>query len=118
MRKSLITGPFRSFFDRFRLLLRLGPVAVAVDRPEVAIVVGPAMGQGQDVVDLMRFTHPTQARTLIATAYVLITLQDALTLASPRAPATARTLTGSPGLGLLSCQLRMSVAVTVGIAVQ
>ena len=80
---------FRSFFDRFRLPLRLRLVAVAVDRPKVVVIVRTAVGQGQDVVNLMRLADATEMGAVITPTEVLISLQDSLTLAAPGATTTA-----------------------------
>jgi hypothetical protein len=80
---------FRSFFDRSRLLLRLGLVAIAVDRPQVVVIVGAAVGQGHNVVNLMRFADAAEPGAVVTPTEVLISLQDSLTLATPRSTATA-----------------------------
>jgi len=64
-------------------------VAVAVDRPKVIVIVRAAMGQGHDVVNLMRFSNAAKFGAVVAPAKVLISLQDSLTLAAPGATATA-----------------------------
>lgn len=64
-------------------------MAVAVDRPKVVVIVGTAVGQGHNVVNLMRFADATELGAVITTTEVLISLQDSLTLASPRATTTS-----------------------------
>jgi hypothetical protein len=80
---------FRSLFDRFRLPLRLRLVAVAVDRPKVVVIVRAAVGQGHDVVNLMRLADATELGAVITPTEVLISLQDSLTLAAPGSTTTA-----------------------------
>ena len=64
-------------------------MAVAVDRPKVVVIVGTAVGKGHNVVNLMRFADATELGAVITTTEVLISLQDSLTLASPRATTTS-----------------------------
>ncbi len=98
--------------------LRLGLVAIAVDRPQVVVIIGPAVSQGHDVVNLMRFADAAEPGAVITQTEVLISLQDSLTLAPPRATATARPLTCRPGLGLFGSQIGMAIAVPIGVSVQ
>jgi hypothetical protein len=98
--------------------LRLGLVTVAVDRPKVVIIVGAAVGQGNNVVNLVRFSDPAEPDAVVATAEVLVALQDPLTDAAPGPATSAGPLAGGPGLGLLGSQLGVSVAVAIGVAVQ
>lgn len=69
--------------------MRLGLVAIAVDRPQVVIIVGAAVGQGHDVVNLVCFSDAAKLGAVVTPAKVLISLQDSLTLAPPRATTTA-----------------------------
>lgn len=64
-------------------------MAVAVDRPKVAIIVRPAMGQGHDVIHLVRLSDATELGAVVATTEVLVALQDSLTLAPPWTTTTA-----------------------------
>ena len=64
-------------------------MAVVVDGPKVAVIVRAAMGHGQDVVNLISLANPPQSGAVVAPAQVLISLQDSLTLATPRSTATA-----------------------------
>lgn len=57
-----------------RLPLRLLLVAVAVDRPKVIVIVRAAMGQGHDVVNLMRFSDAAKSGAVVAPAKVLVSL--------------------------------------------
>ncbi len=63
--------------------LRLDLVAVAVYGSEVAVIVRAAVGQGYDVVNLVRFSDPAEPDAVVATAEVLVALQDPLTDAAP-----------------------------------
>lgn len=99
-------------------MLRLGLVAVMVDRPQVARIVCSAARDGQDVVDLVRLADPPEPGAVIAPAQVLVPLEDLAPQATPRPTSSARTLTCRPGLGLLGCQVGMTIAVAIGIAVQ
>jgi len=65
---------FGSFYDRFRIPLRLDLVAVAIDRPKVVIIVGTAVSQGHDMVNLMRFADATELGAVTTTTEVLISL--------------------------------------------
>lgn len=93
-------------------------MAVTVDRPEVVIIVSAAVGQGHDVVDLMRFANPPEPEAVITSAEVLVALQDPITDAAPGAATSARPLTSSPCLGLLGSQSGVPVTVSIGVAVQ
>lgn len=64
-------------------------MAVAVDRPKVVVIVGPAVGKGDNVVNLVCFSDAAKLGTVVTAAQVLISLQDSLTLAPPRATTTA-----------------------------
>ena len=64
-------------------------MAITVDRPKIVVIVGTAVGQGYDVVNLMRFADATELGAVITTTEVLISLQDSLTLAAPGATTTA-----------------------------
>jgi len=63
-------------------------VAVAVDRPKVAVVVRTAMSHGQDVVNFVRFADAAKSDAVVTPAEVLIALQYPLTDPAP-GPATA-----------------------------
>ena len=93
-------------------------MAVTVDRPKIVVIVGTALGQGYDVVNLMRFADATNLSAVVAPTEVLVSLQDSLTLAAPGATTTARPLTCRPGLGLLGSHVRMAIAVAIGVAMQ
>ena len=98
--------------------LRLRLVAVTVDRPKVVVVVGPAVGQRDDVVNLICLANPPQPGAVVAPTEVLVTPEDAVTQPTPRATATTRALACSPGFGLLGSQVCVAVTVTIGITVQ
>lgn len=68
--------------------LRLRLVTVAVDRPKIVVIVGTAVGQGYDVVNLMRFADAAKLSTVVAPTQVLVTFEDAITQPTPRPTAT------------------------------
>jgi hypothetical protein len=59
-----------------RLELRLGSVAVSIDRAKVAWIVGAALAFRLDVIHLASRPDPAFCGTGSAPAYVLIALQD------------------------------------------
>jgi len=68
--------------------LRLGLVAVAIDRPQVVIIIRAAVGQRDDVVNFICLANPSQPGAVVAPAQVLITLEDAVTQPTPWPAAT------------------------------
>ena len=64
-------------------------MALAVDGPEIALIVRAAMGHGQDVVNFICLANPSQPGAVVAPAQVLVTLEDAVTQPTPWAAATS-----------------------------
>ena len=64
-------------------------MAVPVDRPKVVVIVGSAVGKGDNVVNLVCFPDAAKLGAVVTPAQILISLQDSLTLAPPWATTTA-----------------------------
>jgi len=64
-------------------------MAVAVHRPKVVVIVRAAVGQGHDVIHLMRLSNASKHGAVVTPTEVLISLQDSFTLAPPWATTTA-----------------------------
>ncbi|MNG91340.1 hypothetical protein D3C79_502490 [compost metagenome] len=64
-------------------------MAVAIDRPKIVVIVGAAVGQGHDVVHLMRLSDAAKLDAVVTPTEVLVSLQDSFTLAPPWATTTA-----------------------------
>ena len=88
-------------------------MAFMVDRTEVGWIIRSAVGQRDDVIDLVRLTKATKSGAFITSAEVLVSLQDLVAQSAPWAAATIRRLAGRKRLGLISMLGTVAVAIAV-----